>query len=228
MSDVKPIKIHELKTWPEYFQAIKQGRKKFELRRNDRDFLVGDILRLKEYDPVDEWFGETLDVKISYVLKNCYDFGLRKDFVLLGIRVSETNLESEITRLEANNKQLTETINKQASKIAMLVKANEAGEECRKGQTAVPCHCERLEAMCYVLAEVLEQNAGAMAVMEYNESPEYSKSLESLEDFIEWREWENVQEAFNYIIQGYTVRIKNKQDLMDMTESEAIKRLGKE
>jgi hypothetical protein len=42
---------HELKVWPEFFDALESGRKTFELREFDRDFREGDTLRLREYDP---------------------------------------------------------------------------------------------------------------------------------------------------------------------------------
>lgn len=45
------MKIHELKCWPESFQAIDEGRKRFEVRVNDREFKVDDLLHLKEYEP---------------------------------------------------------------------------------------------------------------------------------------------------------------------------------
>lgn len=38
--------IHELKTWPVYFDAVRRGEKVFEVRRNDRAFQRGDIVRL--------------------------------------------------------------------------------------------------------------------------------------------------------------------------------------
>jgi hypothetical protein len=38
---------HELKTDPEAFDAVASGAKTFELRRNDRDYQVGDVLVLK-------------------------------------------------------------------------------------------------------------------------------------------------------------------------------------
>lgn len=41
---------HKLKILPEYFEAVIDGRKKFELRNADRDYSVGDILDLREYD----------------------------------------------------------------------------------------------------------------------------------------------------------------------------------
>lgn len=43
--------IHELKTWPEFFDAVKRGDKTFEVRRNDRGFQVGDTLRLVRWQP---------------------------------------------------------------------------------------------------------------------------------------------------------------------------------
>ena len=39
---------HELKTETSYYQAVEKGIKKFELRKNDRDFKLGDILTLRE------------------------------------------------------------------------------------------------------------------------------------------------------------------------------------
>lgn len=48
-------RCHRLKTWPQYFDAVADGRKTFEIReRRDRDFQVGDVLQLDEYVPTDE------------------------------------------------------------------------------------------------------------------------------------------------------------------------------
>ncbi|WP_440710673.1 DUF3850 domain-containing protein [Herbiconiux sp. YIM B11900] len=44
--------VHELKSWPEFFQALVAGVRSHELRQNDRNFVVGDLLQLREYDPV--------------------------------------------------------------------------------------------------------------------------------------------------------------------------------
>jgi hypothetical protein len=44
-------KIHDLKSWPEFFGPVLEGRKTFELRKNDRNFMVGDILWLREWEP---------------------------------------------------------------------------------------------------------------------------------------------------------------------------------
>lgn len=40
---------HFLKTLPEFFQAVIDGRKPFELREDDRGFKVGDRVILEEY-----------------------------------------------------------------------------------------------------------------------------------------------------------------------------------
>lgn len=43
--------FHFLKIWPEHYQDVISGMKKAELRKNDRDYSVGDSLILKEYKP---------------------------------------------------------------------------------------------------------------------------------------------------------------------------------
>lgn len=39
---------HYLKTETQYYQKVEKGIKTFELRKNDRDFKVGDVLHLEE------------------------------------------------------------------------------------------------------------------------------------------------------------------------------------
>lgn len=41
---------HELKIEPPYFQAVIDGRKTFEIRKNDRGYNAGDTVLLREYD----------------------------------------------------------------------------------------------------------------------------------------------------------------------------------
>lgn len=75
--------VHELKTWPEYFQAVHDGRKPFELRKDDRPFKVGDDLRLREYEPLTSTYtNRVLVVRITYILR---DFiGIQPGYVILG------------------------------------------------------------------------------------------------------------------------------------------------
>ncbi|MCL6548898.1 MAG: DUF3850 domain-containing protein [Alicyclobacillus sp.] len=61
---------HELKCWPEYFEPLLKGEKTVELRRDDRGFQVGDMLFLREYDPVSERYtGRTCTRIITHVLR---------------------------------------------------------------------------------------------------------------------------------------------------------------
>jgi len=82
--------VHELKTWPEYFQLMVNGEKPFELRKNDRDFKAGHSLFLREYDDSSkEYTGRTLNRKITYVLEGdeAETFGLKKGFCILGLEI---------------------------------------------------------------------------------------------------------------------------------------------
>ena len=51
--------LHELKIYKKYFNAILDGRKKFEIRRNDRGFQVGDNVILREWDNI-KYSGRTI------------------------------------------------------------------------------------------------------------------------------------------------------------------------
>lgn len=43
------MKLHELKILPEYYTKVSTGEKRFEIRKDDRNFKVGDIIRLCEH-----------------------------------------------------------------------------------------------------------------------------------------------------------------------------------
>lgn len=78
--------IHELKIYPEYFQSVDAGTKKFELRKNDRDFKCGDILLLREYEPdTQSYTGDFLLAEVTYLLD---DFpGIEMGYCVMSIRV---------------------------------------------------------------------------------------------------------------------------------------------
>jgi len=59
---------HELKSWPEYFKAVRADVKRFEIRKNDRNFKVCDLITLREWDPkTKEYTGRWSLHEITYV-----------------------------------------------------------------------------------------------------------------------------------------------------------------
>lgn len=66
---------HDLKCYPEYFEAVIQKdvlkRKTVEIRFEDRDYNVGDILKLKEWFPIiNEYSGREAHVRITHCLRS--------------------------------------------------------------------------------------------------------------------------------------------------------------
>lgn len=58
------------KTWPELFQKIKDGEKKFDVRIGDFECNKGDILVLDEWDPATKQYtGREIRKKIGYIFK---------------------------------------------------------------------------------------------------------------------------------------------------------------
>jgi hypothetical protein len=100
-------KIHELKCWPEFFEPALAGEKMFELRNDDRNFKVGDIVVLHEYfvqpedverirvmdvvgshenpHPPGNYTGRAVARTITYILKGPA-FGLRPGWVILALK----------------------------------------------------------------------------------------------------------------------------------------------
>lgn len=76
--------IHELKIEQRFYEDIANGIKKFELRKDDRDFKIGDTLCLREYQN-SAYSGRMIFKKIEYILRDGGDYGLRKGFCILGI-----------------------------------------------------------------------------------------------------------------------------------------------
>lgn len=75
--------VHELKTWPEYYAAVRSGKKTFEYRENDRDYKVGDYLVLQEFEPSNHSYtGRSLYAEVTYIL----DLSSSGGYVILAIK----------------------------------------------------------------------------------------------------------------------------------------------
>ena len=69
---------------PEYFRAVLERRKTFEVRKKDRPFTVGDNVCLREYDALcDNYTGRVWYGNITYILDN--DLYCKKGYVVMSI-----------------------------------------------------------------------------------------------------------------------------------------------
>lgn len=69
---------HQLKIEPQYFQQVLMGNKNFEIRNNDRNFKVGDLVDLNEIGT---------DGKISCIITFVTNFKQKDGYVVFGIKV---------------------------------------------------------------------------------------------------------------------------------------------
>ena len=86
------MKKHELKSWPEFFKPVFEGKKNFELRKDDRHFMAGDVLKLREWEPnTATYSGREVERVITFVLEGVGTggitplHGLSRGYVILSI-----------------------------------------------------------------------------------------------------------------------------------------------
>jgi ASC-1-like (ASCH) protein len=77
--------IHELKLKTEFFEGIRSGKVTFQVRKNDRDYKIGDKLVFIEYDPVKIFEPQKLEVRITCIS----ELMQKKGNVILGIKLLE-------------------------------------------------------------------------------------------------------------------------------------------
>lgn len=75
--------IHEVKCLPEYFTPIRRELKKFEIRKNDRDYQVGDGLIIREWDNINGYSGNVTRTMIVYIT----DYEQKEGYVVMSIRL---------------------------------------------------------------------------------------------------------------------------------------------
>lgn len=80
---------HHLKTHPKPFAALWSGEKKFEVRKNDRGYAVGDRLVLQEWYPDNGTWGERIvSGDVAYILDGGY--GLQDGYVCMQLKNTRT------------------------------------------------------------------------------------------------------------------------------------------
>lgn len=85
-------RFHALKTWPSFFDAVMDGSKTFEVRKNDRGYCPGDIILLQRFDPQTGTYttdadGHPLTVakRVSYMLTGP-QFGIEAGYSVMGLQ----------------------------------------------------------------------------------------------------------------------------------------------
>lgn len=73
---------HIFKIKEEFYCDIRFYNKRFEIRKNDRDYCVGDTIEFIVNDKLEpyKWI-------ITYVLKDVPEYGLDKDYCIFGIKL---------------------------------------------------------------------------------------------------------------------------------------------
>ena len=91
MSKIQHIK----KIQEKYFFDILLNNKRFEIRKNDCNYKIGDRVKLVLYKG-NEKVGQDnyIVVKITYILKDIPQYGLDKDYCIFGFRICEKSIES--------------------------------------------------------------------------------------------------------------------------------------
>lgn len=86
-------RVHDLKCQVPHWEAINDNRKRFEIRKNDRDYRIGDVLILREFEMVEDdsdrpvsnrHTGRVCQRTVTYVLPGG-QFGLAEGFVALSL-----------------------------------------------------------------------------------------------------------------------------------------------
>ena len=99
---------HELKILPEYFVAVRDGIKKFEVRKDDRPFEVGDILCLHEIN-CGVLTGRTIKAEVTYVLRHP-DY-CKEGYCILSIKVDQQQTVKQlVVELNAKGKEIPEKV----------------------------------------------------------------------------------------------------------------------
>lgn len=109
-NEYEPMEM-ELKIMPEYFEAVRTERKTFELRKNDRGYMIGDTLILKEWDG-EKYTGREIKRIVKYILKDCEKYGLKDGYCILGFNKSnyyQHLIAEKIEDIEDQNKDQGET-----------------------------------------------------------------------------------------------------------------------
>lgn len=75
---------HELKTLPEFFEAIYDGLKRFEVRKNDRNFQTEDTLFLQEWSKETGYTGREIYARVGFILHGPA-YGIQQGYCVMSL-----------------------------------------------------------------------------------------------------------------------------------------------
>jgi hypothetical protein len=85
------VKVHELKSHPQYFGPLAKGERHVELRNDDRGYQVRDLLVLREWDPDTESFtGRHRVARVTHIIRGGvegFSDVLKDGWVALSLRI---------------------------------------------------------------------------------------------------------------------------------------------
>ena len=90
---------------PEYYQAVRKRTKTFEIRKDDSDYEIGDILELQEWDGK-EYTGHKISREITYILRDCPEYDLAEGFCILAIQPIGWNESYYVCQNGQNNQHI--------------------------------------------------------------------------------------------------------------------------
>ena len=82
----------EKKILPKHFQAVRDERKNFELRKDEDNIQPGDVLILMEWEN-GEYTGRTEVRRIRYVLRDVPEYGLMQGYCIIGWKFRKVEVE---------------------------------------------------------------------------------------------------------------------------------------
>ena len=78
--------IHKLKIEPQYLDNLLNGRKKSEIRLNDRDYQLGDVLEFNTENPMREYNKPSFGTSVNFVITHIHSgLGLQPGYVVLSV-----------------------------------------------------------------------------------------------------------------------------------------------
>lgn len=77
------MKVVKKKIQPEYYKAVLERNKNFEIRKDEDDIQVGDLLILEEWDGY--YTGHGLRRYVKYVLRDAPELGLMPGYCIIGL-----------------------------------------------------------------------------------------------------------------------------------------------